>query len=751
MRIKKDYKQTISLYDTEQIRSIKKEIMSICLQKAKEKYIKRQGKVKVSVVLPIYNAEPYLRECLDSVVNQTLKDIEIICVNDGSTDNSLNIIKEYAQKDIRVKYIDKPNAGYGQTMNCGIDLASGEYIGIVEPDDFIKLEMYETLYNKAKEFDLDIVKGNLSTFSTVNKKEYKELYYLRQQSKYNIVGTPLELQKYMICTFNTCSAVYKKSFLLKNKITYNETPGAAFQDTSFWFKTHCCAKKMMFINDSFYFYRQDNPNQSIHNTKIGDYLIYEYASIANWIKQNHKESFAPNYFYRKLNGFIWYASKLNSSNALEFYKKVRDEFNNDIKNNLFNIELLNDNEKKLITNIMNEDYSALPANKIKVSVIIPVYNTAEFLPQCLDSVINQTLKEIEIICINDGSTDNSLEILKEYAAKDKRIIIINQKNQKQGAARNKGLKIARGEYIQFVDSDDWLSKNALSILYNKAHVTRAEIIHFEGVCYYVDTQKFDQVRGLKIEYVHDINKIYSNQEVMNFILNIPISACLFFYENQFIKKNKLAFPEQLCFEDNYFCHKALNAITRYVVLKEILYNRTKHSQQTTANWDKYIYDYINVVRLIINFYTKEKKDSKIVTDIINQYCKGLCWRYKQLKPATQINCRAFIVRVFKEIPATIKLSPQIVEFIKDNTGVNSYKKGLQTWYQRVTGKYLNLDNPRTFNEKIQWLKLYDSTPIKTRLADKYLVRDWVKEKIGEQYLIPLLDDIIKSNRTHQEK
>jgi glycosyltransferase involved in cell wall biosynthesis len=114
---------------------------------------------KVSVVIPCYNVEKYLRQCLDSVVNQTLKELEIICVNDGSTDSTLDIIKEYAAKDPRVSYIDKPNAGYGDSMNKGFDQATGEYIGIIESDDYADLDMFEKLYTCAKEHDLDAVKA----------------------------------------------------------------------------------------------------------------------------------------------------------------------------------------------------------------------------------------------------------------------------------------------------------------------------------------------------------------------------------------------------------------------------------------------------------------------------------------------------------------------------------------------------------------------------------------------------------------
>ena len=102
---------------------------------------------KVSIIVPTYNVENYLRECMDSIVGQTLKDIEIICINDGSTDGSLEILKNYAAKDPRIIIVDKKNEGYGVGMNIGLERASGEYIGIVEPDDFVPDNMYEDLYN----------------------------------------------------------------------------------------------------------------------------------------------------------------------------------------------------------------------------------------------------------------------------------------------------------------------------------------------------------------------------------------------------------------------------------------------------------------------------------------------------------------------------------------------------------------------------------------------------------------------------
>ena len=122
--------------------------------------------VKVSIVVPIYNVENYLDECLNSIANQTLKEIEIICVDDGSKDDSLNIAKKWQRKDKRFIVITKENSGYGNTMNVGIDAAHGEYLGIVESDDYVDKHMFEVLYSAAVNNDLDVVKSDYVTFKT---------------------------------------------------------------------------------------------------------------------------------------------------------------------------------------------------------------------------------------------------------------------------------------------------------------------------------------------------------------------------------------------------------------------------------------------------------------------------------------------------------------------------------------------------------------------------------------------------------
>ena len=122
--------------------------------------------VKVSIIVPVYNVEKYLRQCMDSIIVQTLKDIEIICIDDGSTDSSGGILDDYASKDDRIRVIHKENSGYGNSMNIGLDAATGEYVGIVESDDYADENMFQTLYRIADENKLDVVKSSFFYYYT---------------------------------------------------------------------------------------------------------------------------------------------------------------------------------------------------------------------------------------------------------------------------------------------------------------------------------------------------------------------------------------------------------------------------------------------------------------------------------------------------------------------------------------------------------------------------------------------------------
>ena len=226
------------------------------------------------------NVENYIRECIESALNQTLRDIEIICIDDGSTDASGRILDDYADKDDRITVIHKVNTGYGNSMNIGIDRACGEYIAILEPDDFIDKDMYRDLYKTAIENDLDFIKANFSIVEG-KKGDYSitptNVWW--QEDAYNRLLSRNEINELYNAWIAHWSALYKKDFLNANNIRYNETPGASYQDTGFWFQTMALSKRVMLNSGNYYRYRVDNPGSSMNNPAKVYCISEEYFSI----------------------------------------------------------------------------------------------------------------------------------------------------------------------------------------------------------------------------------------------------------------------------------------------------------------------------------------------------------------------------------------------------------------------------------------------------------------------------------------
>lgn len=283
-------------------------------------------RVKVSVLVPIYNVEQFLPECLDSLVNQTLKEIEIICINDGSKDDSLKIIKSYAKKDKRIVIIDKKNSGYGDSMNQGLKKAIGEYIGIVESDDFIDTEAFSELYRIAKKHDVDVVKANFYEYYGETKKDdaVSNMFLLDQTEKVIDPRKHREIFYQPPCIW---AAIYKNSFLKENGIDFLPTPGAAYQDAGFNFKVWSVARKAYFIKRAFLHYRQDNANSSVKDASKIYCVKDEYDSVEKFLEEKGlMNELGPVAFTCRFGGYIWNLHRLNRKAALEFSGVVEADY-----------------------------------------------------------------------------------------------------------------------------------------------------------------------------------------------------------------------------------------------------------------------------------------------------------------------------------------------------------------------------------------------------------------------------------------
>lgn len=660
---------------------------------------------KVSILVPICNVERYLRECLNSLVNQTLREIEIICINDGSTDSSLSIIREYERRDTRIVVIDKPNSGYGDSMNKGIELACGEYIGIVESDDFASLNMFETLYTEAVKNDLDVVRSN---YYAHRSGEDPSCDYLVENlatcGSYDKVFHPIDNPRVFMCQPAIWTSIYKKSMLDKEEVRFLPTPGASFQDTAFYFKAFYAAGRVKLLKDGYLHYRIDNANSSVKNQNKLFCVCDEYAEVWDYAKRDHEKFQILKYWIprQQYEGYLWNLNRLAPELQQRFYPRYVEEFSKIKQAGLIDSDrfdsrtlarlnkMINDSEayfleqygpteprrsilvccnalsvadaktsvRNLLDKLSNDDevfvvspesesivfelknefegmgrlrsdadvlqhrllghcdvtacrggnisivafgasdaifddlaatadgedaystdaknyalrnvelwaegsstlvtaalraISTLDLNQIKqlpvnwaallcsscssevesfdiaiddakkmasclfgmsesyektrllygqllsvwssvrkgyssldwdqacrlreqydsmagagsllapyacsdvapsLSVIIPVYNVREYLEECLDSVLQQSFNDVEVLLVNDGSTDGSLDLLEEIASRDSRINVLSQFNCGAGSARNRAIELARGKRLIFIDPDD---------------------------------------------------------------------------------------------------------------------------------------------------------------------------------------------------------------------------------------------------------------------------------------------------------
>ena len=541
---------------------------------------------KVSVVVPVYNVEDYLNEAMDGLVNQTMEEMEFVCVNDGSTDGSLAILREYAALDRRIRVLDGPNGGYGKAMNRGIDAARGEYLGILEPDDFVPHEMYAELYERARESDADLVKADFYRFWTGPNGDLRSNVgrLSSKRSFYNRIFCPSEEQGCFSCCVNTWSGLYRLEFLNRWHIRHNETPGASYQDNGFLFKAFCRAERALFVDKPYYMYRQDNPGASMNSRSKMYAITTEYRLIWEWLEQDPEllGKVESVYLQKKLASFFVTLYRLDPSLQSDYVHHMHDEFEEPYRNGLIKEKDIFGltNWRRFIQIMENPDAYL---DQVCVSVIMPVYNVEPYLRQTLDSLLDRNELPFEVICVDDGSTDGSLAILREYEARDPRVRVVAQANAGAGAARNKGLEVARGEYLSFLDADDLFESDMLRKAYDRAVELDADVVVFRSDSFY-EGEGGIVPNGYSIKR----NLLPSHEPFSG--ADIPVNIFDVFtgwtwdklFRADFVRKNGLSFLEQRTINDQTFTFSAILKAERIGTSNSVLVHWRKHEGSLSA-------------------------------------------------------------------------------------------------------------------------------------------------------------------------
>ncbi len=533
---------------------------------------------KVSVVVPIYNQEEYLNLALDSLTKQNLKDIEFVCVNDGSTDFSMDILKQYCEMDGRIVIIDKPNSGYGNTMNIGLNESRGDYIGILEPDDYVPRNMYSELYNIAVNNELDFVKANFNRFWVNDDGSMKKkLFRLSSDtSYYNRLINPGEETETFQFVMNTWSGIYKRSFLDENNIRHNETPGASYQDNGFWFQTFIRAERAWFVNKAYYMNRRDNPNSSMFSKGKFDAVTNEYNFIWKILSSEPMllEKYEKIFYLKKFSNSMVTYYRLATNLKVEYLNHIREEFKTPLEEGKLDPELFDDLLWKQVNEIVSDPVAYY--NKIRVSVIIPAYNAERYISDCLDSLLVRDEIHSEIIVVDDGSTDNTLNILREYEAKDSRVKVYTQENSGAGAARNNGMKYATGEYLAFLDADDFFDPEMLRISYNRAMIEDADVVVFRSQDYFERTRTYAGMSYTIKTSLLPAEMPFAGTDIERNIFGVFVGwPWDKLFKAEFVRNNQLKFQEQRTTNDMLFVFSAIVKAERIITIDNVFANHRR--------------------------------------------------------------------------------------------------------------------------------------------------------------------------------
>lgn len=607
----------------------------------------KQTQPIVSVIVPVYNNERYVVPCVRSLLAQTLQNIEIICINDGSTDRSSEVLHEFAEADPRVRVIDKENGGYGVGINRGLDEARGTYVTILESDDFADVDMLETLVGYADAFELEVVRANFYLYWSTHLKKDVVLELFAPGECDRVIDPSVRKNQHCFYVQPALwSAVYRTDFIRRNRLRLLETPGAAYQDTAFNFKIWACARRVMFVHKAFVHYRQDNESSSINNPGKVYNICLEYQEADRWLREERpdlRKDLAPVMYKMMCDAYTWNAGRVAKQYKLDFVKefgrqlKVAEDAG-EIDKSLFAPgqyaivqRTITDPEafiefqergvdpdtgmalyrRKLSTmaqvwsqrgvrdvlNIVHDKLTSRPvepddvakadASLIQthrphllaqapdelpdVSIVMPVYNCEELLPETIDSLLGQSLENFELICVNDGSTDGSLAVLEGYAAKDARIRVISQENGGAGSARNAGMRLARAPYLMLLDADDLYDYRLVASLLDRARSTGADVCVC-GSCEFTTGEFWSRPTPWTLKHAQlpksaSFTPREAGDAVFTAFLGWPWDRI---YRTAYVRESGVTFPSLANSEDAPFCYELLAGAGRLSFLRETL-------------------------------------------------------------------------------------------------------------------------------------------------------------------------------------
>ena len=514
---------------------------------------------QVSIIVPVYNVEPYLRQCLDSVLGQTFKNFEVLLVNDGSSDSSGDICREYVEKDSRFHYFEKENGGLSDARNYGIERAQGEYLTFIDSDDFVNEKHLENLFLASRLTNADITIGGFSRFENGTFWLYQDYFSSDSLVSFTSAQAIQHLDSMFDVPFLNFSTAWGKLF---KRELFNELRfpyGKYAEDQFIIWKLYLKARSIYTFNVDSYVYRiNKNGLSSVFSLKHLDYI----EALEERIKSTKDlEGIDINLSFNMYRYVLQrILGQLEEHDYIDEAKEVREK-----------LELAEQGQYPFLTDEVKE--IELENGGELISIVVPIYNVEKYLRMCLDSIEQQTYSNIEVLLINDGSPDSSGEICQEYVARDSRFRYFEKENAGLSDARNYGIERSNGMYLTFVDSDDWLSLTYVEDLYQAAIRNDADTV----VSHYTIYNESD-----KNYYVHIWDDYYektcTGEELVLELPSLELNGYIYITSWGILFKkelfNNIRFPKGKVIEDSRTNYKLFFRSNKVAYIhKEIYYHR----------------------------------------------------------------------------------------------------------------------------------------------------------------------------------
>ena len=535
--------------------------------------------VTLSVIIPVYNAENTIPETLDSVLGQSLKEIEVICVDDGSKDGSVNVIREYMARDPRVSLICQQNRFAGAARNAGIAAAKGEYLFFLDADDYVLDYALEAVCAKAVKYKLDCLK-----FQALTRDEKDGSYVDKPRNSGSLLKTEdfdrlLKVEKnspLLRVGVTPWSAVYRRAFVLEKHCSFNHL--RCVNDRSFWNKVMTNAERVMVTRDRVTVHRisQDQSlvgRRSAHfDCQIGSAEITEKQLREDGISRD-AAALVMQQEYTDL--VVWY-------NRFSASPEQKEKLDGQIREYLENSgTAFGDMLKKRLG---KGKTPSRPDREVKhfhdpvpnpaVSVLVPVREEEEVLNRALESLTNQALEEMEFLLLDAGGTKLGRVIMKEYAAVDRRFRIIDASGVNgYGQMMNLGLAQAKGKYIGLLAPEDYADREMYGHLRQQAEKHRLDMIRSDYIRFRITPAGRMETQAVRL--FTDQSRYYrvTAPSKRKQVFSLPAQAGSGLYRREFLLEAGIRWDETPGFspDGNGFHDRALAAARRVRFQKMPLY------------------------------------------------------------------------------------------------------------------------------------------------------------------------------------